>query len=316
MSKRSTGIHHITAVVGHPQENLDFYTKVLGLRMVKQTINFDDPGTYHLYFGNESGSPGTIMTTFPWPQSRRGRISGGQVGITPFAVPDGALDFWEGRLKEKNVSVMDGERFGERLLQFDDPHGLRLELVERSGGESNGWSIDGISPENAIKGFGGAVLYSVMPEKTCALLEQGMGLIQTEEEAGWIRFQAAGSIGQVIDVKREAMPLGSMGSGVVHHIAWRAEDEADQQEWMAHLRQAGITPTEVRDRQYFKSIYFREEGGILFEIATDPPGFTRDEEPDRLGESLQLPPWLESEREKIERVLLPIRLPGAKGGER
>jgi glyoxalase family protein len=313
MTKRSTGIHHITAIVGDPQENLDFYTQVLGLRLVKQTVNFDDPGTYHLYFGNEAGSPGTIMTTFPWPQARRGRIGGGQVGVTPFAVPVGALDFWAERLTEKNVSFMTGQRFGESLLQFNDPHGLRLELVERSEGKRSQWKVDGITSDVAIKGFAGAVLYSTAPDRTSALLEAGMGLVREGTEAGWIRFRAADSISHAVDLKKEAMPLGSMGSGVVHHVAWRAHDDADQQEWVNHLRQWGIVPTEVRDRQYFKSIYFREEGGILFEIATDPPGFTRDESRNQLGQSLRLPPWLEPERKKIEAALPRIHLRGMEG---
>lgn len=308
--KQTAGIHHITAIAGHPQENLDFYTGVLGLRIIKQTVNFGDPGTYHLYFGDEVGNPGTLMTTFPSPQARRGRIGGGQVGVTSFAVPEGALAYWKERLQKRGVSVMEGERFGDRLLQFDDPHGLRLELVERAAEKRK--TVDDLDLEYAITGIAGAVLYSTAPEKTCALLEKGMGLAKVAEGEAWIRFQAGG---QLIDVRRDALTAGAMGAGVVHHIAWRAADEADQQEWINHLHRYGITPTEVRNRLYFKSIYFREEGGILFEIATDLPGFAVDEEPERLGQSLKLPPWLEPEREKIESGLLPIQAPTLKGGK-
>ncbi|PTM58275.1 ring-cleaving dioxygenase [Desmospora activa] len=313
--KKTVGIHHITAVAGHPQENLDFYTKVLGMRIIKQTVNFGDPNTYHLYFGDEVGRPGTLMTTFPSPQARKGRIGGGQVGVTSFAVPVGGLDYWKERLQQYDVSIMTGERLGDRLLQFDDPHGLHLEIVERKTEQRSGWTVVGLDGEYAITGIAGAVLYSTAPEKTNTLLEQGMGLIKVAEEKGWVRFQAESPNGQWIDVKREALPVGSMGAGVVHHIALRAADEAEQQEWIDHLHQYGITPTEVRNRLYFQSIYFREEGGILFEIATDGPGFTVDEERKHLGQSLKLPPWLEPERENIESGLLPLQVPKAKGGK-
>ncbi|PTX59398.1 glyoxalase family protein [Melghirimyces profundicolus] len=303
MRKETGGIHHITAIVGQPQENVDFYAGVLGLRLVKRTVNFDDPGTYHLYFGNESGHPGTIMTFFPWPDARKGRIGAGQMGVTTFAVPEGSLDFWQDRLKAFGVSVMKATRFGEEFLQFDDPHGLKLELVARRKGANSRWSGGGIPEEMAIKGFGGGILYSGLPEKTMDFLENGLGLSRVGEESGYVRFRSKDTLGNIVDVLKTPPQDGYMGAGTVHHIAWRAKDDEDQLEWRTHVAQYGFQPTPVKDRQYFKSIYFREQGGILFEIATDPPGFERDEPKEALGSSLKLPPWLEPHRDKIENLL-------------
>ena len=182
MGKKTMGIHHITAIVGHPQENVDFYAGVLCLRLVKQTVNFDDPGTYHLYFGNEGGKPGTIITFFPWTGAYQGKIGDGQVGVTSYVVPKGALGFWEERLERFNVSFTKTERFGEQYLVFDDPHGLHLEIVEREEGEANTWTFGGVTPENAIKGFGGATLLSARPDQTAELLEKVMGLEKIERK--------------------------------------------------------------------------------------------------------------------------------------
>lgn len=314
MKKQTVGIHHITAIVGNPQENVDFYAGVLGLRLVKKTVNFDDPGTWHLYFGNESGRPGTIMTFFPWPDGHRGRVGAGQVGVTTFAVPVGSLNFWEDRLNRYGVSVIKASRFGEETLQFDDPHGLKLELTARSEGPANGWSFSGIPGEKAIKGFSGGILFTGDPKKTMELLEKVMGLTLMGEEGDWVRFRSTDELGNIIDVKKTVPAAGRMGTGVVHHIAWRAQDDEDQIQWRTHLEQKGYQPTPVLDRQYFRSIYFREEGGILFEVATDPPGFARDEPMKTLGEDLMLPPWLESQRERIEDILLPVKVRGLKEG--
>ncbi|WP_026695257.1 ring-cleaving dioxygenase [Peribacillus kribbensis] len=304
MSKRTAGIHHITAIVGNPQENVDFYAGVLGLRLVKKTVNFDDPGTYHLYFGNEAGSPGTIMTFFPWPNAYQGKIGSGQVGVTSFAVPVGTLSFWEERLAKFNVSFEKLTRFGEETLQFDDPHGLHLELVERKEGTASSWSFGGIPADKAIKGFGGAVLLTLKPESTMKLLTEGMGLVEIGSEGDFTRFKASDDLGNVIDVKLTPVPSGSMGAGIVHHIAWRAADYEDHEVWREHIANLGYGVTPVKDRQYFNAVYFRERGGILFEIATDPPGFTRDETAEEMGRSLLLPPWLEEKRALIEANLL------------
>ncbi|MEC1552266.1 ring-cleaving dioxygenase [Bacillus haynesii] len=306
MKKKTSGIHHITAIVGHPQENVDFYAGVLGLRLVKKTVNFDDPGTYHLYFGNEGGKPGTIITFFPWVGARRGVIGDGQVGVTSYIVPKGAMAFWENRLAKFNVPYTKMNRFGEEYLEFDDPHGLHLEIVEREEGEKNNWKIGEITPDNAIKGFGGATLLSKQPEKTAELLEKVMGLEKVGEEGDFVRFRSFGDIGNMIDLKLTTIGSGQMGTGTVHHIAWRAIDDNDQLEWQKYVAENGYRVTPVQDRNYFNAIYFREHGEILFEIATDPPGFAHDESHQTMGEQLMLPAQYEHYREQLERRLIPI----------
>ena len=308
MSKQTAGIHHITAIVGHPQENVDFYAGVLGLRLVKQTVNFDDPGTYHLYFGDEGGKPGTIITFFPWAGARQGTIGDGQVGVTSYIIPKGSMAFWEERLAKFRVPVTKMERFGEQYLEFDDPHGLHLEIVEREEGEKNTWSFGDITPDTAIKGFGGATLLSAQPEKTAHLLEQVMGLKKVGEEGDFVRFQSSADIGNIIDLKLTSIGRGEMGVGTVHHIAWRAKDDQDQLEWQKYVAENGYGVTAVRDRNYFNAIYFKEHGEILFEIATDPPGFAHDESPETMGEKLMLPEQYEPRRKQIERVLIPFQV--------
>ncbi|OYD09957.1 ring-cleaving dioxygenase [Paludifilum halophilum] len=313
MKKATAGIHHITAIVGDPQENVDFYTSVLGLRLIKKTVNFDDPGTYHLYFGNEGGQPGTIMTFFPWAGAPRGRIGAGQVGVTTFVVPQYALNFWEKRLLKFNVSVKRETRFGEEFLQFEDPHGLHLEIVAREEGPKSEWEFDSVTPDVAIKGFGGAGLLTAAPYKTADLLENVMGMEKVGQEENYLRFRSHGDLGNVIDIQLKASPRGEMGAGTVHHIAFRAKDFDDHKEWQKHVAENGYFPTDVKDRDYFHAIYFREHGGLLFEIATDPPGFTRDEPFEALGKNLKLPKWLETYRSRIEDVLTPITVRGIQG---
>ncbi len=270
MAKHTAGIHHITAFVRSAQATADFYAGVLGLRLVKKTINFDAPEVYHLYFGDEIGSPGTIITFFPWAHSRKGKIGGGQVGVTTYAVPEGALPFWAERLERLGVSFHRTERFGEQYLQLEDRDGLQLELVERMAGSLSNWSFGGIPADKAIKGFGGAVLYSTSPRETMRVLEQVMGLEKTAEEGDIIRFKATGDLGNLIDIKTSLQSYSAGGAGTVHHIAWRAQDDTDHEAWRQHVQASGLQPTPIVDRQYFNAIYFREPGGILFEIATDP----------------------------------------------
>ncbi|MGG1599398.1 ring-cleaving dioxygenase [Paenibacillus naphthalenovorans] len=308
MLQQTMGIHHITAFVTDAQDNVDFYAGVLGLRLVKKTINFDAPEVYHLYFGNEVGSPGTAITFFPWAGARRGRIGGGQVGFTTFVVPQGALAFWEERLQQFNIPFTRTERFSEEYLQFKDKDGLQLEIVEREEGPRSQWAFGGVTPDKAIKGFGGAVLYSNAPDKTMNVLQQVMGLEKIGQENGFVRFKAIGDLGNVIDINAAPVGSGIGGAGTVHHIAWRAKDDEDHQLWRTRLLQNGFQPTPVVDRQYFNAIYFREEGGILFEIATDPPGFALDEPVDALGEKLMLPEWYEPHRVAIEQGLPPIQI--------
>jgi glyoxalase family protein len=308
MSLQTTGIHHITAFARHPQEIVDFYAGILGLRLVKKTINFDAPEVYHLYFGDHTGNPGTIITFFPWPNSRKGRIGGGQVGITTYAVPIGSLGFWEERLNKFGISLKKSTRFSEHYLQFQDNEGLNLELVEREEGAFSDWSFGGIPADKAIKGFGGAVLFSVNPAKTMDVLEHVLGLKKAGEDVQYARFQAAGTIGNLIDVPLVQMDVGAGGAGTVHHIAWRAMDFEEHTLWRNSVMEHGYQPTQIIDRQYFNAIYFRESGGILFEIATDPPGFAHDETPETLGEKLMLPEWFEKNRQDIENNLLPIQV--------
>ncbi len=306
--KKTAGIHHITAIVGHPQENVDFYAGVLGLRMVKQTVNFDDPGTYHLYFGNEGGKPGTIITFFPWANAHQGKIGDGQVGVTSYVVPTGALSFWEKRLEKFNIEFNKTQRFDETYLTFSDTHGLQLEIVERQEGEQNTWTFGDVTPEVAIKGFGGATLFSSQPAKTAQLLKEVMGFEKIGEENGLLRFKSYGDLGNTIDVKTTPSGRGQMGVGTVHHIAWRAEDDKDQLDWKQYVESNGYGVTPVQDRNYFNAIYFREQGEILFEIATDPPGFAHDESLESMGKNLKLPEQYEIYREKLVNTLIPIEV--------
>lgn len=306
--KKTTGIHHITAIVGHPQENVDFYAGVLGLRLVKKTVNFDDPGTYHLYFGNQGGEPGTIITFFPWANAFQGKIGAGQVGVISFVVPTGSLSFWENRLGKLNINFAKEQRFNETFITFEDPHGLQLELVERQAGKQNDFAFGDVTPEVAIKGFAGATLLSARPEQTAKTLEEVMGLEKVGEEGDLIRFRSSSEIGNIIDLKATPLGRGEMGVGTVHHIAWRANDDQDQVEWQEFVRNQGFGVTEVKDRNYFNAIYFREHGEILFEIATDPPGFAHDESLETMGENLMLPPQYEQHREKVKESLIPFEV--------
>lgn len=308
MTTQTAGIHHITAFVRNAQVTADFYAGVLGLRLIKKTINFDAPEVYHLYFGNEAGSPGTIITFFPWENSRKGKIGGGQVGYTTYVVPAHTLDFWKERLTKLNVDFAQTSRFGEEYLQLADPDGLKLEIVAREQGAQSQWAFGGVPAEKAIKGFGGAILYSTNAAQTAALLVNVMGLEKIGEEGGYARFKSTGDLGNLIDVNVENMEPGHGGAGTVHHIAWRAKDDAEHALWRSLVESSGYQPTPIVDRQYFNAIYFRETGGILFEIATDPPGFARDEEPEHLGEKLMLPEWFEEHRTQIEQLLSPFEV--------
>lgn len=313
-----TGIHHVTAIAGGPQTNLDFYTGVLGLRLVKLTVNFDDPGTYHFYFGNRSGSPGSILTFFPWQGSRRGMVGHGQVSATTFAVAAGTLEYWRARLVGAGVSAEDaGARFGEPVLRFVDADGLPLELVASDAVRpDDAWTGGGVSKTAAICGFHSATLLEEGYEKTAALLDRVMGLRPVATEGNRFRYEAPGShLGRIVDIVcAPDGPHGQLGTGTVHHIAWRTPDDAQQGAWRRRLVEEGYNVSPVMDRTYFRSIYYREPGGVLFEIATDPPGFALDEAPDHLGEQLQLPPHVVAYRDQIERALPPLRLPHQKAG--
>jgi len=299
---RSAGIHHITAIAGDPQRNLDFYTEALGLRLVKRTVNFDDPGSYHFYFGDNIGSPGTIMTFFPWPGARRGARGSGQVTTASFAVPRNSMAFWKERLRATHVIAEEIEgRFGCNALRFLDPDGLQLELVASANEES--------SSERAIRGFAAPTLEVRNPEKTEKLLTEILEFEFVAEENNRRRFRGSGSNASAeIDLVSSEAGFGQIAAGTVHHIAFRAADDDEQLKVCEQLVARGLNVTPVIDRQYFHSIYFREPNGILIEIATDGPGFLIDEPPDALGETLKLPPIYESKRNEIERVLPTIHL--------
>jgi glyoxalase family protein len=316
MSIKFAGIHHVTAIADDPQENVNFYTRILGLRLVKKTVNFDDPGSYHLYYGDAAGNPGTIMTFFSWPGAQRGRIGTGQVSATSFAVPEESLGYWTERLIEYGVRFeQPKKRFDETVLAFSDPDGLAVELVTRPGSYGGEvWEESPVPPEHAIRNISGVTLSERSGEVTADLLVNSLGFEKVEEEDGRTRYLTTSPGESFADVLESPDgPAGRTAVGTVHHVAWRAPDEETQATWREEIAARGFHITPVLDRNYFRSIYFREPGGVLFEIATDPPGFTLDEDPDHLGENLKLPPWLEENRERIEQVLPPIHLAQERG---
>ena len=306
------GLHHVTAIASDPQRNLDFYCEVLGLRFVKRTVNFDDPGSYHFYFGDDTGSPGSILTFFAWPHASRGRVGVGETSAIAFAVPRPSLEFWEQRILANGSPVEHvGERFGDPVLSLGDPDGMRIELVGVDNPPSSvAPRTSDVPVRHAIRGFYGVTLCEMGSELTAQVLER-MGFSKAGEENNRVRFTSPSrAAGNQIDVLiRPELVYGDVGSGTIHHIAFRAPRDSAQLEWRQVLSKAPLNVTPVRDRTYFHSIYFREPGGVLFEIATDSPGFTVDESVERLGEALKLPPWLEKHRADIERTLLPIELP-------
>jgi catechol 2,3-dioxygenase-like lactoylglutathione lyase family enzyme len=315
MTIKFAGAHHVTAIAGDPQQNVDFYAGVLGLRLVKKTVNFDDPSSYHLYYGDAGGNPGTIMTFFSWPGAPRGRSGAGQIGATSFAVPEDSLGYWTERLVGHGVRFgAPTRRFDETILAFEDPDGLAIEIVARSGltGAASSWAGSTVPEEHAIRKISGVTLLEAAPDRTEELLSGFLGFEKAGEEDGRVRYATAGaeSFADVL-----AVPDGARGQtavGTTHHVAWRAPDDETEESWRGEAEARGLDVTPVLDRQYFHSIYFREPGGVLFEIATDPPGFAVDEDPEHLGEELKLPPWLERHRDRIEASLPPVRLPQEK----
>jgi glyoxalase family protein len=307
------GIHHITAIASDPQANLDFYTEFLGLRLVKRTVNFDDPSAYHFYFGDHVGTPGTILTFFPWPGARRGSRGTGQVVATTFAIPPAAMAYWRQRFNDWHVAFeMAASRFGQERLRFVDPDGLVLELVT-SDPLNNDIQFDDHSPvpaEFALQGFHAPTLELQRANLTIQLLTEvfGFQLLSRDGDRQRFSLDARSPNKQVDIVERSDSPFGHIAAGTVHHIAFRAATDEEQQTWREKLVALGFGVTPVVDRQYFHSIYFREPGGILFEIATDRPGFAIDEPVERLGETLKLPPQYEEHRAEIERALPPVKL--------
>jgi glyoxalase family protein len=318
MDHKIPGLHHVTAIASDPQRNLDFHVGVLGLRFVKRTVNFDDPGTYHFYFGDRRGMPGTILTFFPWPGVRRGIRGTGQIEATAFAISPDSIGYWLERFKEQHVTAeRTASRFGEEVIRFVDPDGLLLELIaSNSLAPVEQWPDSPIPPEHALHGFHGVSAALEGYEKTARLLTDTFGYRLVEESGNRFRFGSPddSAPGRIIDLL--CLPdsgVGRVAAGSVHHIAFRARDEQDQLQWREQLVDLGYNVTPVIDRIYFHSIYFREPGGLLFEIATEPPGFTLDETIEELGTGLRLPPWLESARSQIEKILPAINPESIRG---
>jgi glyoxalase family protein len=310
--KEILGIHHVTAIAGDPQRNLDFYTNVLGLRLVKLTVNFDDPSAYHLYYGDEVGHPGTILTFFAWPDAPHGRRGTQQATAISFSIPENALGYWMERFRAHDVAFEKPiVRPDEEALVFFDPDGLQLELVAHEDAEARDPWRDGPVPgERAIRGFYSVTLSEQRHERTASLLIETLGFRFAQESGERLRYKVNhGGAGAMVDVLRRPHGIpGGVAVGSVHHVAWRTPDDEQQLAWRQEIGRAGLDVTRVMDRQYFHSIYFREPGGVLFEIATDPPGFTVDEALEQLGTQLRLPPWLEPMRADIERGLPPVRV--------
>ena len=311
------GIHHVTAIASDPQRNVDFYTGVLGLRLVKVTINYDDPGSYHFYYGDEAGTPGTILTFFAWPGGHRGRRGTAQATTTAFSVPEGSLDYWQARLKahdvphETPITRLEESR-NEQALVLYDPDGMQLELVaHRDAPAAPGWQGSSVEADAAIRGFHSVALTLKATDRTAELLTDTMGFRQTAESGDRTRYEADSEAGaRRIDLLLQpGVAQGTVAVGNVHHVAWRTPTDAQQQEWLTELSQQRRQVSPIMDRQYFHSIYFREPGGVLFEIATDTPGFTTDESLEQLGTHLCLPDWLEKHRPQIEQALPALRYP-------
>jgi len=304
------GLHHITAIAGRAQENLDFYTGVLGMRLVKRSVNQDDPGTYHLFYADADGHPGSDLTFFPWAEMAPPRPGYGLAMEVDLEVPERSLGFWAERLGKHGVSVREPEsRFGHRVLAFADPHGLRLALVEAPPGRPFApWTQGPVPEARQIRGLFGAQLWERSSAVTSQFLTTVLGFEPIATENGWTRYGFANAAG-VVDV-REARDArrGSWGVGCVHHLAWRVDGDEHQQAMRARVESAGAQPTPVIDRFWFKSVYFREPGGVLFELATDGPGFAVDEDAAHLGETLVLPPWLEAHRATIQEALPPLHM--------
>lgn len=304
------GIHHVTALANDPQRNVDFYAGILGLRLVKKTINFDAPDVYHFYYGNEVGAPGTILTFFPYAGIRPGRKGIGQLTVTSFSVPANSLSYWMDRLKKFGITTSGiQQRFDEAFIAFQDFDGLQLELVATNQDDRPPFTYGQVAEEHSIRGFYGVTLAEDAYDHTAALLTNTMDHQLIGESGHLFRYSASGKPGDFIDLSVVPnTPRGLGGNGTVHHLAFSTNDDATQLAIRAKIADQGLNVTPVLDRQYFHSIYFREPGGVLFEVATNPPGFAIDERPENLGEAIKLPPWEEPNRAEIEAGLIPVKV--------
>jgi glyoxalase family protein len=321
------GIHHVSAICADAQRNADFYVNTLGLRLAKVTVNFDDPTSYHLYYADGTGSPGSLMTFFVWPGGRRGRVGPPQVTAIAYAIETGSLDFWQRRLADAGATCSDvGMRFGEPFIRVEDPDGLAVELIGVDAGEvardvgrgtgvgpslshvpaplslslPPGYAGSTVEPQHTLRTMHSVTLHESALDRTAATLTGTMGLVERDTEGDVRRFaMAGGGVGRFVDVHFDATKAGGRsGAGIVHHVAFRVADDASQVEWQTRLHDAKLGVTAVAERTYFRSIYFREPGGVLFEIATDGPGVGIDE-PEGMGRALRIPPWFEEHRATI-----------------
>ncbi|MEM1117536.1 MAG: ring-cleaving dioxygenase [Bacteroidota bacterium] len=304
-----TGLHHVTSITGAAQDTLDWYGTRLGLRLVKQTVNFDDPSSYHLYFADGQTRPGSFLTFFPVAGARQGQVGAGQTTATAYAVPEGALADWADALTEADEPFREGERFGEKTLTLRDPWGLVYDLIETP--EADGaWDGSPVPTDRGLGAFHSVTLCSHRPEATALVLTSAYGYEEHGQEGDRLRLvNKAADRARYIDLFCDGADPGRGGAGTVHHIAFRVPSDEAELEVRERLIGIGLQPTEVRDRQYFRSVYAREPGGVLFEVATDPPGFALDEPEDRLGEALKLPPQYEAQRDRIEAALPALQRP-------
>ena len=312
MAPAISGIHHVTCITGDVQKCTDFYVGVLGLRFIKKSINQDLPDTYHIYFGDYLGTPGTAMTFFGWPTWPKQRVGSGQVTTVAFQVPQDSVGFWSARLKKLGIEHGKATRFGADTLTLRDADGIVIELI----GDANDdrwkpWHLAPVDEAHAIRGFHSVALTVAEGAATAELLTETMGFRKATTEGRRMRFETGeGGPHAVLDlVESPEGPAGEESIGTVHHVAWRTRDAVEQTAWRDQLVEAGRNVTPVIDRWYFKSIYYREPGGVLFEIATDGPGFTVDESPEKLGTTLSLPPWFQVRRELLDQILPPIVVP-------
>ena len=310
MENHNKGIHHITVLAGNAQRNTDFYVKSLGMRLVKKSVNQDDPGTYHLFYGNAEGSPGSGLTFFPWPMAKQGKPGLGEAVKVALAVPSDSMNYWVEHFGAEGIDF-DGpyDRFGQQAIGFKDPDRLQLELVfDEQADQLPGWDKGTVPTAYGIRGFRGTTLRLKEREATAEVLKNVFEFEQTDQQdKAWLYTTDAPIGGSVIIEEGEAKPSAN-GRGIVHHVAFRAKDDDELAELREKVLEMGLNPTTIIDRHWFHSVYFRSPGGVLFEIATDGPGYDVDEDPDKLGQKLILPPWLESKRERIEKSLPEINV--------
>lgn len=305
MNDSSNGIHHITVMAGDPQQNADFYIHSLGMRMVKKSVNQDEPGIYHLFYGNATGSPGSGLTFFPLPMARQGKPGLGEAVKVAFSVPEESMSYWVERLGEQGIEFEGPyDRFGQQAIGFHDPDRLQLELVfEKQAGQLPGWDKGTVPADHTIRGFRGTTLRLKETEPTAEVLKHVFGFEEAEKSGNARHFTTDAPIGGSVIIEEGEDKPNANGRGIIHHVAFRAKDGEEQRAMREKVMEMGLYPTQIIDRHWFHSVYFKSPGGVLFEIATDGPGYDVDEDPDKLGQQLILPPWLESRREKIEQRL-------------